>query len=88
MVFQLWISLSRRRLGNRLSLEPRTRRNRSAADALPRRAGSPGIAAGDNRVLIRANQLFSFRYLSNHATVRRIESIWFSRFSKPWPSFG
>ena len=41
----------------------------------------------DNRFPVRANQLFPFRYLSNHATVRRIESIWFSRFSKPWPSF-
>ena len=53
------------------------------------RQGMPGIAdiaAGCNRVLIRANQLFPFRYLSNQSSVRRIASIWFSRFSKPWPS--
>ena len=29
-----------------------------------------------------------FKYLSNQATVRRIASTWFSRFSNPWPSFG
>ncbi len=37
--------------------------------------------------LIRANQLIPLRYLSNQATVRRMESIWFSRFSNPCPSF-
>ncbi len=30
-----------------------------------------------------SNQLTPLRYLSNQATVRRMESIWFSRFSKP-----
>ncbi len=29
-----------------------------------------------------------FRYLSNHATVRRSASIWFSRLAKPCPSAG
>jgi hypothetical protein len=47
----------------------------------------PSHSDSDNRFLVCANQLFPFRYSSNHATVRRIESIWFSRFSKPWPSF-
>ena len=38
------------------------------------------------QVSLRPNQLLPFRYLSNQSSVRRIASIWFSRFSKPWPS--
>ena len=77
----------RPRPGGRASCDPRlsARPNKEPAGLCP--AGRVRAAA-PTRFPVHQRQLVPFRYLSNHSTDRRIESIWFSRFSKPWPSLG